>query len=82
VCVRVCLCGFVYALVYPIAMGRSSCCILCVCMWFRLCAGVSHSDGSFFLLCVFVYGPVYALVYRIVMGRSSCCVVYVVPYIC
>jgi hypothetical protein len=35
-------------------------------MWSRLCAGVSHSDGSFFLLCVSVCGPVYALVYSTV----------------
>jgi hypothetical protein len=49
-------------------------------MWSRLCASVSHSDGSFLLLCfvcvyVSVCGPVYALVYPTVMGRSSCCVV-------
>jgi hypothetical protein len=37
-------------------------------------ASISHSDGSFFLLCVPVCGPVCALVYPTVMGRSSCCV--------
>jgi hypothetical protein len=57
-----------------------SCCG--VCTWSCICAGVSHSDGAFFLLCcVSVCGPVYALMYPIVIERSSCCVVclYVVP---
>jgi hypothetical protein len=69
-------CGPVYALVYPTVMGRSSCCVVCVCMWFRLCASVSHSDGPFFLsvFCVSVCCPVYAIVYRCVSGRSSYCV--------
>jgi hypothetical protein len=43
--------------------------------WSHLCDSVSHSDGSFFLLCsVSVWVPVCAPVYPIVMGRSSCCV--------
>jgi hypothetical protein len=40
-----------YGLLYPIVMGRSSFCLLCVCMWLLFCASISHSDGSFFLLC-------------------------------
>jgi hypothetical protein len=51
-------------------------------MWSRLHTSVSHSDGSFFLLCyVSVCGPICALVYPIAMGRSSCCAMclYVVP---
>jgi hypothetical protein len=41
-------------------------------MWFCLCVSVSHSDGSFFLLCcVSVCGAVCALVYPIVTGGSS-----------
>jgi hypothetical protein len=44
-------------------MGRSFSCVVCVCMWSRLCASVSHSDGSFFqLCCVNVCGPIYASV--------------------
>jgi hypothetical protein len=44
-------CGPVYALVYPIVTGRSSCCVVCVCMWSRLCACVPRCDRPFFLLC-------------------------------
>jgi hypothetical protein len=55
--------GPVYGLMYPTATSRSSCYVR-VCMWVRLCASVSHSDGPFFLLCVSVCGPIYAaLVY-------------------
>jgi hypothetical protein len=44
------------------------------CMWSHLCASVSRSDGSYFLLCVSVCGPIYALVYPVVMGHTFCCV--------
>jgi hypothetical protein len=37
----------------------------------RLCASVSHSDGSFFLLCGFVCGTLSALVYPIMVGPLS-----------
>jgi hypothetical protein len=47
-CCVVSVCGPVYALVYPIVMGRLP--VLCVCMWSRLRASVCHSDGPFFLL--------------------------------
>jgi hypothetical protein len=40
--------GPIFVLVYPITMGGF---LLCVCMWSRLCASVTHSDGLFFLLC-------------------------------
>jgi hypothetical protein len=76
-------CGSVCALVYPIVMGRSSCCVLLVSIWSRPCASVFHSDGSFFLLyCVSIYSAVYTLVYPIVMDRSTCCIVCVCMWCC
>jgi hypothetical protein len=45
------VCDPVYTLVYPVVTGRSSYCAVCFCMWYRLCASVSHSDGPFLLLC-------------------------------
>jgi hypothetical protein len=49
------LCGIIYALVYRIVMGLSSCCVVCVCKRPRLWASESHSDGSFLLCCVCYY---------------------------
>jgi hypothetical protein len=43
------ICGPIYALVYRLVMGWSSCSV--VCMWSHLYASVSLSDGSFFFLC-------------------------------
>jgi hypothetical protein len=45
------LCGPIYVLVYPILIGHSSCCAVCVYKWSQLCDSVSHSDVSFFMLC-------------------------------
>jgi hypothetical protein len=62
--------GPVYALVYSVVMGHSSCCVVCLCG--TVLALVYPTVMG---LC----GTVYALVYPTVMGDSSCCVVSVVP---
>jgi hypothetical protein len=47
-----CVCLYVVPSVrWCIPQWRAVLLVVCVCMWSRLCASVSHSDGPFFLLC-------------------------------
>jgi hypothetical protein len=47
-------CGLVCALVYPTVADCSSYCVVCVCIWSRLCASVSHSDVLLCCVCLYV----------------------------
>jgi hypothetical protein len=71
-------------------MGRSSCCVVCVCMWTNLCVSISHSDGSFLLLCcvcVCTWSRLCAsvshsdlVILLVVLGVSVCGPVYALVY--
>jgi hypothetical protein len=44
--------GFPFCMRSQLCASSSCCIVLCVCMWSRLLASVSHRDGPFFMLCV------------------------------